>query len=83
MRAAGTHRENLTKQFIYFASKVSSFFPDLDLRFNLQGNSNKIRYSIPDISSEVFELTLGVNKVEELVHEAAFAIKEATGRFDA
>lgn len=83
MRAAGPQREQLTKQFIYFASRVSSFFPELDLRFNLQGNSTKIRYSIPDISSEVFELSLAGAKIDELIHEAAFSIKEATGRYDA
>jgi len=83
MKAAGSQRQHLTKQFVYFASRVSAFFPDLDLRFNLQGNSTKIRYSIPDVSKEVFELSLGGGKIEELIHEATFAIKEAAGRYDA
>ena len=75
-------RQHLTKQFVHFASQVSSFFPELDLRFNLQGNSSTVRYSIPDICQDVFEVTLSGSLVEH-IHEAAFAIKEATGRFDA
>lgn len=83
MRPASASRDKITKQFIYFASKVSAFFPDLDVRFNLQGGSNTLRYTIPAVTDEVFELTLGRERIESLIHEAAFAIKELTQRFDA
>ena len=83
MKPASASRDRITKQFIYFASKVSGYFPDLDLRFNLKGGTNTLRYTIPGVSEEVFELTLGREGVENLVHEAAFAIKELTQRFDA
>lgn len=76
-------QQDLTNQFIYFASKVSGYFPDLDLRFNLQNGSNLIRYTAPKVSKKVFELALGAESVEELVHSATFALKEATRRFDA
>ena len=83
MKANFHSREKITKQFIDLASKLSANFPDLDLRFNLQGNTNKIRYTVPTVSSKVFELTLGRSNVDKLVYEATFEIKELTQRFDA
>jgi hypothetical protein len=83
MRTHSAYRANITKQFVYFASRLSCSFPDLDLRFNLQGGTNRLRYTIPAVSSRVFELTLGKQNIETLVHEATFEIKEITQRFDA
>ncbi len=83
MRTSAAPRDKLTRQFIDFASRVSSYFPELDLRFNLQGGTSRLRYSAPAISDRVFELELGQERIETLIHEAAFSIKELTQRYDA
>ncbi|MFN8392225.1 MAG: hypothetical protein U0136_18175 [Bdellovibrionota bacterium] len=83
MRTGSSAKAKITKEFIYFASTLSSSFPDLDLRFNLQNGTNRLRYTIPAVSSKVFELQLGQDEIDSLVHEATFEIKEITRRFDA
>lgn len=83
MKLSDFPQQNVTDQFVYFASKLSTYFPDLDLRFNLQGGTNRLRYSIPSISKRVYELQLGHEHIENLVHEATFKIKEIAQRFDA
>lgn len=86
MEAKGQGRKNdpLTRQFVHFANCLSAYFPDLDLRFNLQDDSKTLRYQIPELTADVFELDLDpAQSIEELIHEAAFTIKELAQRFDA
>ncbi len=84
MKTPVKQTDQLTRQFIHFASRLSAYFPELDLRFNLQDGTNTLRYRIPDLSKDVFELDLDpALSIEQLLHEAAFTIKEIAQRFDA
>jgi hypothetical protein len=76
-------REKLTGQFIDFATKLSGYFPELDLRFNLQNGSKTVRFTLPGHTNRVFEAELGQNELDSLVYEAAFAVKEMVRKFDA
>ena len=86
MDAKGQRRKSdpVTRQFVHFASSLTAYFPELDLRFNLRGDSKTLRYRVPELTADVFELDLDPSlSIEELIHEAAFTIKELAQRFDA
>ena len=76
-------RDDITEQFIDIAQQVSLEFPELDLRFSLQSDSNILRYSAADVSQEVFELELGLEETTNLVYEAIFKVKQVAQLFDA
>ena len=78
-----TPQPEIRQQFISIASELSNIFPDLDLRFNLQGGSNRLRYVAAAISSEVHELELGDLETQELIFEAIFTLKEVAQLYDA
>ncbi|MCC6221562.1 MAG: hypothetical protein IT291_10020 [Deltaproteobacteria bacterium] len=75
--------EEIEDQFIAVAMEISHLFPKLDLRFNLQSGSSKVRYSAPSISAEIFELDLNLGETSALIIEACFKIKEIGRLFDA
>ena len=84
MRSTQTPRNDfVTEQFINLATEISNLFPDLDLRFNLQQGTKRLRFTLPTVTKDVFELELNPENITPTVYEAAFTIKEITQRFDA
>ncbi|MCB0361001.1 MAG: hypothetical protein KDD44_15235 [Bdellovibrionales bacterium] len=78
-----TPNSEIRRQFISIASELSIQFPDLDLRFNLQSGSNRLRYVAAAVSTEVHEMTLGEIETRELIYEAIFTLKELAQMYDA
>lgn len=82
-RSQVSHRSDpVTSRFVTLATQISNFFPELDLRFNLQHGSTTLRYMIAGLSDDVYELEFDTNDIHPTVHEAVFAIKQLIGRFD-
>lgn len=71
---------NEKDQFVDVARQLSLAFPDLDLAFNLQEGSQKMRCFVG--TEEPIELSLDGAETRELVFEAIFAIKSLVRRFD-
>jgi hypothetical protein len=71
------------QQFVNIASRVSYFFPELDLRFNFTPESKTIRYIAPELSEEPFHASLLTTNAETIINEAILNIKELAQMFDA
>ena len=78
-----TENEEISQQFVFLASRLSTEFPELDLRFTLRSGSSKMRFTIADLDSEYFDLDLDIGRSFEALYEAIFAIKQITRTFDA
>lgn len=81
--AQPSHKSDpVTSKFVTLATQISGFFPELDLRFNLQHGSSRLRYMIAGLSDEVYELEFDTIDIGPTLHEAVFTIKQLLGRFD-
>ena len=74
---------DMEKEFVAVAMQLYSFFPELDLSFNLLAGTGQFRCFISDHPNTPIELALGLSDTQKTVHEAVFAIKALTGKFDA
>lgn len=82
MRTFNHHRA-LEHRFVCFARELTNVFPDLDLRFNLQGGTTKLRYLAADLSPEIFEADIAAQKIDTVIGEAILNIKQIARLFDA
>jgi len=78
-----TNSGSVKGQFVFIANELSSRFPDLDLRFNLQNGTNTLRFMAAAISRDVVELDLGDHETTDLLNAAILQIKEIAQIFDA
>lgn len=75
--------KKIEEHFVYVASALNDYFPDLDLRFNMRSGTTHIRCIIPEHSAEALELDLGAMNPQELLNEAILSIKVIARLFDA
>ena len=75
-------QEVVKQQFHVLANELSVRFPELDLRFNLQSGTNRLRLKAASVSHEVIELPLGEYETDELLYAAMFRIKEIARLYD-
>jgi len=83
MATTQTATGSIKGQFVYIANELSTRFPDLDLRFNLQNGTNTLRFMAAAISRDVVELDLGDHETIDLLNAAILQIKEIAQIFDA
>jgi hypothetical protein len=69
-------------EFISVASELMSRFPELDLRFNFQNGSNRLRFMVASVSRDIIELDLDTHDADDVLHAAIFEIKERAQIFD-
>ena len=75
--------EILEEEFHFIVRELTNVFPELDLRFNLQAGSNRIRYQIADVSHDTYEAQIGAQSAQNILNEAILNIKAIARRFDA
>ncbi len=73
---------NIKKTFVYLAGELSSRFPELDLRFNLQTGTDRFRVIAAAVSNTVIELPIAKHECQDLLHAAIFELKELAQLFD-
>lgn len=75
-------RRQLDERFTRFAQRLSTNFPELDLRFGRAEGSSGAVYLVPEHSDETFEIDLKEMRLDDLINEAIMNVKAVARQFD-
>ncbi len=74
--------ENTRKNALLIVSELTNRFPDLDFRFNITNNNDKMRYKISNFPNKIHEIDL-TDVGDTTVLNTILDVKADCGIFDA
>ena len=79
---SSNHKRDIEDEFVRIATALYSYFPDLDLRFNLRTGTTSALCLVPNEAKTKLTLPIGHKAADDVVRDAVWEIKELIRRFD-